>query len=170
MADGQLPPPVVLTLLIADNHILDARWGQHSVIGIFSQVKATIFPLTLSRLCIYAELSNGRGPVPIQVRIIDSAEARPPVVDAIANLTFADPLDVGHLAFGAMGATFPVPGDYRVQLLAHGTLLAERRLNLVQVAPGPAASANPGEPTPPPGNPLPPGTHPGWLGPSGIGG
>jgi hypothetical protein len=163
MAEGQLPPPVVLTLLIADNHILDHRWGQHSVIGIFSQVKATTFPLTLSRLCIYAELSNGRGPVPIQIRIIDAAESRTPVIDAVANITFADPLDVGHLAFGAMSITFPAPGDYRVQLLAHSVLLAERRLNLVQVAPGPASGQSTSEPTPPAG-PLPPGTHPGWIG------
>lgn len=176
MSEATLPPPVVLALLVADNHILDSRNNQHTIVGVFSHVKAERFPTLLGRLCIYAELTNGRGARTIQIRIIDSDEARPPVVDASVNIDFNDPLDVSQVGFGASGVVFPGPGEYRVQLLTGTTLLMERRLMVFQTPAGAGFQSPPTTPVVPPptgggggtegkGPETPPGMDPGWTKP-----
>lgn len=173
MNDAALPPPVVLALLVADNHILDSRNNQHTIVGVFSHVKAERFPTLLGRLCIYAELTNGRGAQSIKIRIIDSDEARPPVIDAAVNIDFTDPLDVSQVGFGASGVVFPSPGEYRVQLLSGTTLLMERRLMVFQIPAGTGFQSPPTTPTAPPpegtsgsgGTGAPPGIDPGWTKP-----
>jgi hypothetical protein len=161
MADAQLPPPVVLALLVADNHILDSRASQHTIVGVFSQIRAERFPTMLTRLCIYAELTNGRGKRSVQIRVIDADESRPPVIDAGVELEFNDPLDVSQVGFSASGVVFPSAGEYRVQLLCAGAMLMERRLMVFQA---PANSGFQSPPTtpfspapqPPPTPPAPP--------------
>jgi hypothetical protein len=125
------PPPQALSLLLAETHISDARTGQNSLIGILDHVHGNRYPVMLTRLCIFAELTNGRGTVPVSMRIIDADEARPPVLTGNMEVAFPDPLAVSQLAFGAGGVLFPEPGEYRVQLLSGGHLLLERRLVLI---------------------------------------
>jgi len=178
MSDTSLPPPVVLALLVADNRLLDSQSNQHTIVGVFSQVKAERFPTMLARLCIYAELTNGRGAQSITIRIVDSDESRPPVINAGVNIEFSDPLDVSQVGFGASGVVFPAPGEYRVQLLSGTTVLMERRLMVFQVPSGAGFQSPPTTPvvTPPESNPperrpggggpdLPPGMDPGWAKP-----
>jgi hypothetical protein len=143
MAKG-IPPPLVLSLLISDNHLVDARSNQHSVIGVISHVQAMKFPTRIPRLCVFVELTNARGKFPLSVRIVDADEARPPVVVAETELDAPDPLAICAIGLGMGGLVFSEPGEYRVQLLSGGELLLERRLVLVQLKP----------PEPPPEDPV----------------
>lgn len=121
----------MLSLLFAENHLTDARTGQSSVIGILDHLHGAQYPVMMSRVCVFAELTNGRGTVPISFRVVDADEARPPVITANVDVAFPDPLAISQVACGALGATFPEPGEYRVQVLANGVVLAERRLSMI---------------------------------------
>jgi hypothetical protein len=94
------------------------------------------------KLCVFAEMTNGRGTVPISIRVIDVDEARPPVFTANLEVAFPDPLAISQIACGAAGAMFPEPGEYRVQALSAGHVLSERRLLMLldkPKEPGPQA-------------------------------
>ena len=132
MEEG-LPPPLALSLLISDNHIVDARTGQHSIIGIITHVQSTRYPVIVPRLCLYAELTNARGTISLTWRVVDADEARPPVATAEMELTSPDPLVVHQFGLGIGGLVFPEPGEYRAQLMAGGEVLLERRLVLVHL-------------------------------------
>lgn len=143
MGEG-IPPPLALSLILADNQSEDARTRQHSLLGIISHIQAFRFPVIVPRLCIYAELTGGRGKMHMAVRLIDADEVRPPVAVMEFEAEFHDPIAINQLATGLVGLVFPEPGEYRLQLIGEGELLLERRLVVVQLPPLQPAVDGPG--------------------------
>ena len=164
------PNPEILSLLVCDHIITDRLTGKQSVIGIFSVIHATQFPVHHPQLSVYASLTGGHGKVALMIRIVDANEARKPLVQGQGNVQFHSPLAVANLALQFHGLTFPEPGEYRVQLLSDGELLREARLRLVKAKPrprggpgggpsgGPPFSGGPGDQAP--GGNLPGGDLP----------
>ncbi len=131
MAEPQSPvAPIVLTLLLAEKVIVDARTQQYSLIGLVSNVNATHFPVRSPSLCIYTEITGGHGVTPLTVRIVDVDEKRDPVVKLDLEVNLEDPLAVTQVVFGMPRLVFPQMGDYRLQAISGGTRLLEKRLIL----------------------------------------
>ena len=131
MADQQSPvAPIVLTLLLCEKVIVDARTQQYSLIGLVSNVNASKFPVRSPSLCIYTEVTGGHGVTPLSVRIVDVDEVREPVVKLDLEVNLEDPLAVTQVVFGMPRLVFPEPGDYRLQALSGTTQLLEKRLIL----------------------------------------
>ncbi len=126
------PAPEVLSLIICDQIITDRATGKQSLIGMFSRVHARGFPATHAQLCVFVALSGGHGDTDLLIRLVDSAEARAPIVVGKGSVRFNDPRAVANLVLQFHGLTFPKAGEYRVQLLAHGQLLREARLEMVE--------------------------------------
>ena len=76
-------------------------------------------------------MTDGRGKTPVTIRIVDSEEAHPPIVQGEGVVDFKNPRAIANLALQFHGLVFPRPGEYRVQILSGGTLLREARLQLV---------------------------------------
>lgn len=131
MVEQQSPvAPIVLTLLLCEKVIVDARTQQYSLIGLVSNVNASRFPVRSPSLCIYTEVTGGHGVTPLTVRIVDVDEEREPVVKLDLEVNLEDPLAVTQVVFGMPRLVFPSPGDYRLQALSGGTRLLEKRLIL----------------------------------------
>lgn len=141
------PQPEILSLVVCDQIITDRVTGKQSLIGIFSVIHATNFPVNHPQLSVYTSLTNGHGSVDLMIRIVDSNEARQPLVQGQGKVEFHTPLAVANLALQFHGLIFPEPGQYRVQLLCNGELLREARLQVMRATqrPGPR---NPGSPQP----------------------
>ena len=129
--------PEILSLIVCDQIITDQLTGKHSLIGIFSVIHSPKFPVQHPQLSVYASLTGGHGEVELMIRIVDSNEARPPLVQGKGKVQFASPLAVANLALQFRGLGFPEPGEYRVQLLSNGELLREARLRLLLAKPRP---------------------------------
>lgn len=129
------PPvvPQVLSLLVCDQILIDRLTGKTSLIGLFTNVGATRYPVRHPHLCVFASLTDGRGKTPLELTIIDANEARPPVAAGKAVVEFADPRAIACLNLHFSGLTFPAPGEYRVQLKCNGALLSEARLHFTEV-------------------------------------
>lgn len=125
---GQIPPPFSLALGICDLIHRDQGSGKRYILGCFSVLHATSFPCAHPLICVYADLTNGRGKVPVRVQIVDSDEERPPICVLEQEMDFPDPRMIAELDFGMAGLVFPEPGEYRVQLFASGHHVIERRL------------------------------------------
>ena len=131
------PAPEVLAMVLCDQVITDRMTGKQSLIGMFSRVHARQFPAAHPQLCVFVMLTGGHGKTELQIRIVHANEDRPPIVEGRGGVDFKDPRAIANLALQFHGLMFPRPGEYRVQLLAHGELLREARLDLVLVKPRP---------------------------------
>jgi len=136
MAEPQSPvAPIVLTLLLCEKVIVDARTQQYSLIGLVSNVNASRFPVRSPSLCIYTEITGGHGITPLTVRIVDVDEKLDPVVKLDLEVNLEDPLAVTQVVFGMPRLVFPEMGDYRLQAISGGTRLLEKRLILREATP-----------------------------------
>ena len=141
------PTPDVLAMLVCDQIITDRLTGKQSLIGMFSKVHAVGFPAAHPQLCVFVALTDGHGQTEITIRIVDSNDARPPIVEGKGSVRFKDPRAIANLFLQFHGLTFPEPGEYRVQLYSDGLLLREARLELVQLTPHrPPPHSPPAEP------------------------
>jgi hypothetical protein len=129
----QPPVPEVLSMVLADNVHRDTGSGKFTIIGTYKIIGGASFPLDHASMVLYTELTDGRGKTPIELRLIDVNEERDPVFNVHGEVNFTDPTQIHELVFIQVGVRFPKPGEYRLQLLAAGRLLRERRVFVVPV-------------------------------------
>ncbi len=127
------PNPNVLSLIVCDQIITDRMTGKQSLIGMFSRVHAPRFPTAHPQLSVFVTLTDGHGKSELTIRIVDTNDERPPIVEGKGTVDFKNPRAIANLALQFHGLTFPQPGEYRVQLWSEGELLREARLELIQV-------------------------------------
>jgi hypothetical protein len=147
MADLKIKPDV-LSLIVCDQIITDRVTGKQSLIGMFSTIHAFGFPASHPQLCVHLQLTDGHGKTPVTIRIVDSDEVRPPLVEGTGMVEFTNPRAIASLALQFHGLVFPEAGEYRVQILSHGELLREARLMLVRAKRPPQPGAEQVEGTP----------------------
>ncbi len=124
------PVPDIIALLVCDQIISDRLTGKQSLIGMFSNIHARGFPATHPQLCVFVALTDGHGETDLTIRIVDSNDSRPPIVEGRGKVVFKDPRAIANLSLQFHGLTFPAPGEYRVQIYAGPQLLREARLML----------------------------------------
>ena len=126
------PTPDVISLLVCDQIITDRVTGKQSLIGLFCTIHSFRFPAVHPQLAVFCSLTDGHGKTPLTIRIVDSNEARPPLVEGKGMVHFNDPRAIANLALQFHGLRFPQPGEYRIQLYCHGELLREARLLVIR--------------------------------------
>ncbi|MEK6676939.1 MAG: hypothetical protein AABZ47_14960 [Planctomycetota bacterium] len=135
MATTERPKPDILSMIVCDQIITDRLTGKQSLIGMFTAIHSPGFPATHAQLCVYVALTEGYGKTELTIRIADSDDARPPIVEGRGGVDFKNPRAIANLALQFHGLTFPAPGEYRVQIFVGGELLREARLQLLQLRP-----------------------------------
>ena len=124
--------PYTLAMVICEAAHRDMATGKTTLLGIFTTIGSQVFPATLGQLCIYLAITDGLGPVPITLKVVDVDEVEAPLFEQTASFEFQDPLSVVETVFQILNLVFPVPGEYRVQLFAADEPLMERRLLVLQ--------------------------------------
>ena len=66
------PPTIVALITCAAIHQDDAR--KSYLMDLFNGYQAATFPAVMPRLALYLSLTDGRGPTPLAVRLIDGAD------------------------------------------------------------------------------------------------
>jgi len=121
--------PIPLTLLICDHVWRDPNSGKHSLLGTFSGIGSSQFPL-VSNMAVYFAVTDGQGLLPVRMELIDVDEERPAVFDAEGIFEFRDRRQVIEGTFTFEKIVFPEPGEYRLKLFAAGEFLMERTLHV----------------------------------------
>jgi len=124
----EIPPPVLLTAIVCDTVILDKLTGKGTVVGIFDTINAPRFPARHDALFVFCQLTNGRGQVPIRVRIVDLENDEALIHEAEVLGRFEDVRQVANVIVRIGGLEFPRPGEYRMQVYAGTDFLGERRI------------------------------------------
>lgn len=125
--------PYCLAMLIADMIYIDPATGKRSIMGCFSAIQATDFPLVWPMMAVHVSLTDGRGDVPISFRVVDADEETVVFQSEQNTLNFIDPRGIVDIALVLQNATFPVAGEYRLQLRAEEEVIMERRLLLIKI-------------------------------------
>ncbi len=125
--------PLVLALTICDDVWFDRNTRKSSVMGIFATVAARTMPHVVGRLAVYLCLTECPAKMNVQVRIVDVNESRPAVAQTQELIESSDPRQTLQGVYRFDAVSFPEFGEYRVQLLADGELMLERRLVLLQI-------------------------------------
>lgn len=133
---GRVPPPFPLALVVCDAVHRDPGSGKPYLLGCFSCISARKFPAKHVRMCLYVELTNGRGKVEVKGKLVDVGEERDTVWEDKCAVDFVDPRVVVQVSFRIADVIFPQPGEYRIQLSADGEFLMERRILVSGVAAG----------------------------------
>ena len=126
------PPTVVALNTCAAVHQDDTRKAY--LLGLFHGFQAPTFLALMPRLCVYLSLTNGRGPTPLAVRLVDGADDDAPPLFAfdLKVVPFASPLDVKEVALEVPAVTLPRAGLYRWQVVCGGEVIHERRFVVAQ--------------------------------------
>jgi len=123
-----VPPPVLLSVIICDMVIIDRISGRPSIIGAFETIGAPVYPARHPRLVFFCQLTNGRGKTNVCIKLVDVEEEEKPLFEATGNYEFKDIRQVANMTFDIGGIVFPRPGEYRFQVYAEKEFLGERRI------------------------------------------
>ena len=120
-------PPTVAALLTCATIYQDDVSRRASLLGVCGGFRAPAFPAEMPRLYVYLALTDGHGPTPVAVRLVDGAdESRHLFASPILEARFASPLEVKELAVETPALTLPAPGRYRWQVLCGEQVIHER--------------------------------------------
>lgn len=139
---GGVPAPYPLAMVVCDAIHADPGTGKMTILGTFSAIFAPSFPAVHPQISVYLSVTDGRGTVPLNLRLVDANEEREPVFSVEAPIPFADPLSVVELRFLFQGVVFPEPGEYRIQVFAGAEHLIERRLAVIPTPRPPGEQAH----------------------------
>lgn len=128
-----VPPPILLSVIICDQVIIDSMTQKPSIIGAFESLSAAKYPARHHRLAFFCQLTNGRGKTKITVSLVDVQEEDNIMFQQVIEPEFSDIRQVINLTFDISGIVFPHPGEYRFQISAGTEFLGERRIICRQI-------------------------------------
>ena len=76
-----MSPPIPLTLVICDHVWRDPNSGKYHLLGTFSAIGSSSFPL-VTNLAVYFAVTEGHGELEVRMELIDVDEERPAVFSA----------------------------------------------------------------------------------------
>lgn len=125
--------PYPLAMIISDAVHRDPATGKYTILGTFSSITSKTYPTVHPYLAVFVNLTDGRGVVPLRMRLVDAEEElEEPLFETEMECDFFDPRIIYEVVMGAKGIAFPHPGEYRLQLFAGEEFLIERRILLLK--------------------------------------
>ncbi len=125
--DNNGPVPAVLAMVLCDAIYQDPATRKCTLLGTFSTITSTRFPVSHPMMALHVALTSGHGKTKVKLTLTGS-ENDPPLFEKEGVIQFADPRVVAELNFQIVNVTFLTPGEYRFGLYANEQLLGERRL------------------------------------------
>lgn len=102
-----IPPPVLLSVIICDRVIIDHITGQSSIIGTLETISAPAYPARHTQLAFFCQLTNGRGKTKIGIKLVDVEKEDEPLFQNTIEKEFKDVRQVANLTFAFGGIVFP---------------------------------------------------------------
>ena len=118
--------PDCLMVAVCEAVVIDQMTNNKSLINMFNRVHAVGFPVLHPRLCVVVSLTNGRGTLPLVMRMkhLSSDEV---IHSMSGRVVFGDPMAVHDLVFDFRGVLFSKAGDYVVELVSGERIVGQRR-------------------------------------------
>ena len=124
--------PRVIALILCEQIIEDKETNNKTLIGLFNRITTHKIPYAHPRIAILVSLVDGRGKVPISVRLVH-VETEKEVFNLKGQADFKDPTETADLVLDIRGVPLNSTGLYAIEVLSHNELVGERRFSVVHV-------------------------------------
>ena len=121
--------PNAVGLFLCEQVIVEEGTGNVTLVNCFTYRKVRQFPSERSSFVVFFLLTDGFGPVPVQV-VIQRLDTLDEIYKYSRVLQFTSPLQEARCTLRVQGLSFPVPGSYEVTLFAGGDPIASRKVRI----------------------------------------
>lgn len=123
--------PLAKALYLCDDILSDPARTKPHLIGVLNAIRAPGFPYTLAKLCVFARLVNGYGPVRCRVRIVDGG-TRETVYESVENvLRFTDRMQTKYFLLRLTEIAVPAAGTFWVELYCNDVFVDDATLRFL---------------------------------------
>ena len=124
-------PPLPLAMVICDAMYRDPGTMKLTLLGLFSTIHTRQVPID-HPLCVYVAITDARGKVPLEIRIVDVDEEEK-VATMQSEVNVPDPRAVFEAGILFPLVHFPKAGEFRIQAWSGETFLTERRILVLEL-------------------------------------
>jgi hypothetical protein len=125
--------PVARSLILCTDVLPGPQPNTFHFIAVGNAVRPkTAYPGRIDQLCVVVQLTDGRGSVPMVVRVVNPDTEEEIMRTAEHGVLFPSRHSVVWGLFRLRNCTYPSPGVYWVELYAHGQLLTDTVLHLLE--------------------------------------
>jgi hypothetical protein len=126
---GEGIPPICQAMVLCEGLYLSPSTLRMSLLEtIGNRLLANDFPQPWSSIAVYLVLTSGHGSTVLVLRWLGPDGEPLPGSEQQLEVDFTDALEMREVFFSCEELVFPEPGEYRVELITAGNVLAERRL------------------------------------------
>ena len=118
-------------MIVCDMVWSDPYTHKKTILGAFSNLVATAFPVIHPVMAVYLVLTECLGKMPIRIRLVNVDDEGDPLCEITSELDSPDPRAVIDAVFVVAGVVFPAAGEYRLQAYAGDEFLIERRILII---------------------------------------
>lgn len=132
MANGPVFPRVHAMVFCDGITRVDPEGRVVNLSGVRTEIRASRFPYSHPRLCIYVQATGHEGTAPCRFVLVEAASDEDVFSTSERTVHFYGPLRVVHIVRRIRNWSFPRPGLYYIQAHFGGKLANERLLLLTQ--------------------------------------
>lgn len=122
--------PVAKSLFLCDYHVGYSN-GKVDLYGLFNAIRPQSgYPYTRGRFCVFAQLNNGLGQIPLFIYIRFAETEEFVWRTQVRNLQFPDRTTVIQVAVSIEGCIFERPGLYILELFCDNTWVCDTTILL----------------------------------------
>jgi hypothetical protein len=121
--------PVALGLTLCDYVIVEEKTKKVPLIGTFTRISATEFPVIPQPFSVFAVLTDGLGDTGIEL-VVTRLDTGEDIYRYRGTLHFPDKLAELSFHVRLRQCSFPAAGTYQFTLVVDGEWVAQRRLHL----------------------------------------
>jgi hypothetical protein len=127
-----LSRPEPVTIALCDGVYLDPNTKRKTLLGVYPNVVADAFPLTLAQVWLYLPFTGAQGMLTILLRVL-SPDGEP-LHEAVAEVTCGDPRSNYELTAPLSNLRLARPGVYVIEALVDDVPFARRELRVIAKA------------------------------------
>jgi hypothetical protein len=125
--------PTMNAMLLCDSIITEVGTNKKSLIGIFENIFAPIFPCKHYHLSVYVKFGSAQGKYRFRVELIDVSTDKIIGKGEIPELNVPDKLGTYELAFNLIGLQFEHEGRYEFRIFADDKMFANKTFGVLRL-------------------------------------
>ncbi len=124
-----------VAIIVCDRAIIEAETNNKTLVLIFNNINAPLFPCRHDRLCVYVALTNGKGQKQISLGLKRHDASSDTSMHLFGGGHFENPNAVIEMIFNLRNVIFTEPGAFVFEVLADGEYVFESRFNVCLTKP-----------------------------------
>lgn len=124
--------PKINAMLLCDNIITEVGTNKKSLIGIFENIAASVFPCQHYKLSVYIKFTSAQGKYNFRLELVDASNNKIIETGEDLELNVSDKLGSYELTFNRMGLKFEQEGKYEFRIFADNRIFGSKTFSVIK--------------------------------------